>query len=196
VLHSYVCNIQREIRFIREVDDSFFVVCIKCDISGNPILPSRAILIGDIWRERKNRSCISCFICPPSVWGYSLPARVHKHYKGRRVGPLMDLLFASRRGEYQRILSSRLAIASRFENQSPLLRDSCVSARIFAILQNRFIAWPIHRFRPDGAMADVVKTDARRRYSAAYECGEWIEEIRLALQAFKENLGITNLMEH
>jgi len=134
VLHSYVCNIQREIRFIREVDDSFFVVCIKCDISGNPILPSRAILIGDIWRERKNRSCISCFICPPSVWGYSLPTRVHKHYKGRRVGPLMDLLFASRKGEYQRILSSRLAIASRFENQSPLSRDSCVSARIFAIL--------------------------------------------------------------
>lgn len=118
-------------------------------------VPSRAsILIGDIWRERRNRSYPvflsgrppfegilfrrgSTNITRAPSWAFNgstvcIPAR--------RVST--DTLFSS---------CNRVALRRSIPPSLPLLRELCVSARIFAIrLANRFIARSLRARRRRG----------------------------------------------
>lgn len=169
-LCSYItcCCTRTSVTFneTREVDDSFFVVCIKCDTSGNPILyvPSKAsILIGDIWRERRNRS-YPVFLsgCPPFE-GILFRRGSTNITRAPRIGPLMDLLFASRRREYHRILFSscnRVALRKSIPLSYRIVWASCLYPH-FCDSSAESLHCATDRFRPDGAMADVYK-DRRR----------------------------------
>lgn len=140
-----------------------------------------SILIGDIWRE-ENLSSLSLSLVSrvslsvSSVWGLSSPVlreRCTNTVRVRSSGPLMDLLFTSRR----RVSAHALAIASRFENQSLY--------RIVGHFRPHFCDSSAESLRPIATdqtapclMFMRIVDDIRDEY---YEYVRWIEDISYSL---------------
>lgn len=174
----------RATRFIREVDVFHQAWHWR---KSNTV--SRVPMIGDIWRERRNIALVSpVFIRPPFEGGRSLFRRGSTNIMRAPSWAFNgSTVCIQERRVSADTLSSRLAIASRFENQSPYR----VSAPAFLRFVCR-IASLRDRFRPDGAVADACED--RRRYSAGLPM--WRMNWRdTRLRAFKENLSVANLTE-